>query len=119
MNSMFHCVVGILTAVFFIWRYAETKYTYHLILTIWISSTFLVYISNNRTYSTVLGVSQLILLFLFLFFLRTSKKQRAQVEAFRQTQKERLEQMEKHRQTETGSHSPTEQEPADVNAKPE
>lgn len=76
MNVTFHIIFGILATAFFLWQYTQTKFTYQLLFALWIPSTFLTYVSPNKTFQLALGICELILFFLVLFFLFRNRSQR-------------------------------------------
>ena len=78
LTFVFHCIFTLLATPFFIWRYLDTKYPFYLVLVIWIPSMMLYYLNDSRSYQLVLGLIELMLLFLFLLFLWRSKPQRMQ-----------------------------------------
>lgn len=77
-----------------LWQYIKFRYTYQLILLVWIPLTLAQYISTDKTYLGVLGIIQMFLFIVFVFFL-VKKNTQAKREI-----KQRLEQ-----QTEQNSES--------------
>lgn len=94
MNIVFHCFFGILATAFFIWRYVQVREPYQLLLTIWIPSTFLTYVSENHIYTVCLSIAQLILFDAFLFLFLRSRKRREEQQRQRETLRKRLHELE-------------------------
>ncbi len=82
MNIIFHCFFGIIATIFFIWRYFQTRYSYHLLLSVWIMSTFLIYINQSLLYSTILFVIEILFFISYIVLFIKSGPQRKRHEDF-------------------------------------
>lgn len=105
MNIVFHCFFGILATAFFLWRYIRVREPYQLLLTIWIPSTFLTYVSENHIYTVCLSIAQLILFVAFLFLFLRSRKRREEQQRQRETLRKRLHELDQEcRKIDSGAH---------------
>ena len=66
--------VVVITALFII-GYIRQRYLYQLLFAIWVPTTLLRYLSNNKIYLIVLGVVQLLMFFLVIFALFRGRKE--------------------------------------------
>lgn len=68
-NPLVHIIFVVIGFAFFLWQYIKFRYVYQLILLIWIPLTLTQYISPDKTYLSILGVVQMLLFIVFVFFL--------------------------------------------------
>lgn len=109
-----HIVVAVVLTVYFLYRFIKDRLIYQLLFVIWVPATLLAYvpvIASNDTYRTVLGVFQVVMFILVIFFMfrRDPKKTKAAREAmFR----EMTDQPADTAAPDAGQGSPSEKEPS-------
>lgn len=79
MGQFLHILLGLVISGFFLWRFSQTRYSYQLVLAIWLLTTFGTYLSRERAYVLFLTGIQLIFFVLFLItWLLCRKRRRAE-----------------------------------------
>jgi cbb3-type cytochrome oxidase subunit 3 len=69
MNFWVHLIVVILFTAYFIFRFVKDKYIYEILFVIWIPSTLLSYVTDNRAFLLGLGIFQTIMFILVIYFM--------------------------------------------------
>ncbi|WMJ24276.1 hypothetical protein RBG61_06325 [Paludicola sp. MB14-C6] len=69
MNFWVHLILAILFTVYFGFRFVKDKYLYELLFVIWIPSTLLTYLSRNATFTLCLGLFQIVMFILVIYFM--------------------------------------------------
>ncbi len=67
--AIIHIILAIFLSIYFIYDYMKEKSIYKILLVIWIPLTLLRYLSENKTFLTILGIIQIIMFLLVLFFM--------------------------------------------------
>lgn len=75
-----HIAFGVIGVIFFSWRYIVKKEPHHLLLTIAIASSFLIYICSEGLPRKILGIEELILYILILISMFISSRKAAALE---------------------------------------
>lgn len=65
-----HIILSVLLIAYFVYNYIKNKYFYFVLFVVWIASTLLKYpFQNNRTLLLALGIFQVIMFILVVFFM--------------------------------------------------
>lgn len=67
--AIIHIILAVLLSIYFIYDYRKEKSIYKILLIIWIPLTLLRYLSENRIFLTIIGIIQIIMFLLVLFFM--------------------------------------------------
>lgn len=78
-----HIIVSLITSLFFLYRYKTQKQFYQIYMSVWILTTFGIYLIDNKTVFLIFTLFQIILLACFLvLYIRSRKYRRQQNEKF-------------------------------------
>lgn len=69
MPPWLHLVLIIIITIYFIVRFIRDRHIYELIFVVWAPSTLLQYVSSDETFIRALGIFQVIMLILAVFFM--------------------------------------------------
>ncbi len=69
MPSWLHITLAILFTAYFLYRFIKDRYIYEILFVVWVPSTLLVYISKDPTFIRWLGIFQMVLFILVIFFM--------------------------------------------------
>lgn len=64
-----HIVLAVILTGYFLFKFIKDRYTYELLFVIWIPSTLLPYLTNNQTYIRIIGIAQVVMFILVIFFM--------------------------------------------------
>ncbi len=64
-----HVILAIIITVYFLFRFIKEKQIYELLFVIWVPSTLLQYVSTNTMFIRGLGIFQVILFILVVYFM--------------------------------------------------
>ncbi|MFZ2538479.1 MAG: hypothetical protein WAX04_06215 [Oscillospiraceae bacterium] len=69
MPMWLHVLLAIIITVYFLFRFIKEKQIYELLFVFWVPSTLLQYISTNATFTRVVGIFQVIMFILVVYFM--------------------------------------------------
>lgn len=64
-----HIILVVIITAYFVFRFVKTRQIYEMLFIIWVPSTLLQYVSNDVTFLRIVGISQIILFILVVFFM--------------------------------------------------
>lgn len=73
MNPVIHSILVAILFLFFIVSYLKQKRAYQLVFSVWVLSTLLKYVSDDKIFTTTLGVVQLLFFVVAIFMLFRTK----------------------------------------------
>lgn len=69
MPMWLHIVLATIFTGYFLYRFIKDRYVYELLFVIWIPSTLLPYVVNDPTIIRVIGIAQIVLFILVIYFM--------------------------------------------------
>ncbi|MEG0691773.1 MAG: hypothetical protein RR444_01695 [Oscillospiraceae bacterium] len=69
MPMWLHLVLAGMITLYFLFRYIKDKQIYELLFVIWVPSTLLQYVTTNPTFIRCLGIFQMIMFILVIYFM--------------------------------------------------
>lgn len=74
MPIQLHIILVVILTGYFIFRFVKNRNIYEILFIIWVPSTLLQYVSDDPTFLRALGVSQIVLFILVVFFMFRRRK---------------------------------------------
>lgn len=71
-----HITIVVVLTLYFLFRLIKDHYFYEFLFILWLPSTLLTYLSEDKTFLTYLGIGQLVLFFLVIFFMFRKRGER-------------------------------------------
>lgn len=76
MSFWIHAALVTVFTVYFLYRFIKDKYIYELLFVLWIPSTLLTYVSDDPVFLRYLGIAQIVLFILVIYFMFRKRGQR-------------------------------------------
>lgn len=69
MPTWLHIILAILITAYFLFRFIKDRYVYEMLFVIWVPSTLLPYVVTDVTINRFIGIGQIVLFILVVYFM--------------------------------------------------